>query len=582
MSEEKKFNEPIILELDGYVKPVVKESRAEDWVLYGQNNYFWDYILDRYNGSPTNSSIIDAYIDRCLGKGLSIINASNNAGEYLKVLSVLSPRETRKLVSDYILFGSVVGQVRYSKVGRKIAKIEILERKCVAPAKRNKKGEIDKYWFCQDWSKKNEFEPEPFPAFGTSNKNIEIFEIRPYKAGRDYYADPAYLSGLQYARLEEEIANFSINHIMNGLSAGFIINFNEGEPSEELKEIIERMFKMKLTGSRNAGKFILSFNNSKETAPHIEAIPSNTSHEEWQLWTNIAREQIMVAHRVTSPMLFGIKDNTGLGNNANEMREATEILHETVTRPKQNEILEVLQEILYVNDISSPLTFIPLEDKEEKEEKVKEMDDMNPAAKERQLEVEAKIQLENHNHLSKKADELIACGEEIGDDWECVLEQEVDYEMEHQYDTILELTSTGTAIPNARSEQDSEKFKIRYKYDGNRFPQREFCVKMMAANKVYRKEDIIRMGGQAVNPGFGPNGANNYSIWLYKGGPNCSHKWLRRTYVKKGRANDVDVKSPLAEVISTAEARRRGDRTRNEKEVSMKPRDMPNNGYLPK
>ena len=313
---------------------------------------------------------------------------------------------------------------------------------------------------------------------------------------------------------------------------------------------------------------MISFNDSPETAPTVTAFPTNTSHEEWQLWTDIARQQIMVSHRVTSPMLFGIKDNTGLGNNANELRESTELLHETVTRPKQNQILEVLADLFMVNNLSSPLVFIPLEDEEEKEEAKKEA---LPTEEELELSLKAE----------SKADELIQFGEPVEqDDWECILTEEVDYELEDTRDAMLQLTSTGVARPNAKSEQDSEQFKVRYQYGPQKVSanSRGFCKIMVAASKVYRKEDIIRMGSLPVNPGWGPGGSDTYSIWLYKGGGGCHHKWMRKTYVKKG--SDVDVNSPLAEIISTAEARRRGDRTVNEPQVSVKPKDMPNKGFL--
>lgn len=572
-----------VIQLSNYVKPDVVEEVSKEWVLNGKANHFFDYVIDRYNGSPTNAALNDAYIDRIYGKGLSIVNAKENAGDYASILSVLSRKEVRKIVADFQLFGSAVGQVRYGKgTKRTIAKIEHIERKMVAPNKVNSKGEVDTYWVCADWRKTNTNEPESYPAFGTSNKDIEIFEIKPYKAGKTYYSDPDYLAGLQYAKLEEEISNFSINHIMNGLSMGWVLNYNNGIPSEEIQEEIERKVMHKTTGSNNAGRVIINFNDSKETSPTIEAVPDNANHEQWQFWANEARQQLLVAHRVTTPMLFGVKDNTGFGNNANEMREGSKLLHETTIRPKQNEILDVFQELIAVNNISSPLTFIPLEDEEEKDD-IKEGKEGIENVETPPIEKEVKKPTELQLHADNCVDELVQCGEDVEqDDWTCIITEEVDYDLEDTRDAFLQLASTGTAIPNANSEQDSEQFKIRYQYA----PQaagsnsREFCKKMVAANKIYRKEDIIRMGTKPVNPGWGAGGANTYSIWLYKGGGDCHHKWLRKTYVKKGA--NVDVNSPLAEIISTAEARRRGDRTVNPAEVSMKPKDMPNNGFLKK
>lgn len=561
------FREPVIIELSNYVKPKIEERINEDWVLNGRYNGFFQYIIDRYNGSPTNAALINAYVDRIYGKGISIVNAKNNASEYARLLSILPKKELRKIVSDFKLFGSAVGQIVYAKSSkRRIVSIKHMDRISVAPSKADK-GEVKKYFVCDNWKNTLSNVPKSYPAFGYSNSApIEIFEIKPYKAGKVYFADPDYLPGLQYAMLEEEISNFSVNHIMNGLSAGVVINFNNGEPSPEIKDEMDRSIKRKLSGS-NGAKIIVSFNDSADTAPTIEAVPNNSNHEQWIFWAGEARQQLLVAHRVTSPILFGVKDNTGLGNNANEMEEGNKFLSKYTIRPLQTEILEALEEIVSVNNISSPLEFLPIEEAKDETEEEKP-DPTKPPLK-----------LEAHDNTEA----LIECGEDEDDeDWICICEEEVDYDLEDTRDEVLQLqVSTGTAIPNAKSVQDSDKFKIRYAYAPSSVSDnsRPFCQKMVSANKVYRKEDIIRMEGMAVNPGWGPEGVDNYSIWLYKGGGGCHHKWLRKTYVKKGI--DVDVNSPLAEMISTAEARRRGDKTRNEREVSMKPIDMPYEGFLP-
>jgi len=160
--------------------------------------------------------------------------------------------------------------------------------------------------------------------------------------------------------------------------------------------------------------------------------------------------------------------------------------------------------------------------------------------------------------------------------YDIVADDEVDYNEK------LEFASTGQAFPNAKSEQDSDDIIIRYRYTGNQSPEREFCRQMMSANKVYRFEDIDRMENQAVNPGFGLDGVDTYSIWLWKGGglksttfPNgtCKHKWNRVIYLKKGVS--VDVRSPLAEIISTSAARRKGYKVPvNDTKVSIAPHNM--------
>ena len=527
------YNKPRILQLSNYVKPPIVEERNKEWVLNGKNNSFFDYIIDRYNGSPTNAALIDAFIDRIYGKGISIVNSKKNASEYAALLSILRPKELRKLVSDYYLFGSCVGQIRYgSGSKRTIAKIEHLDRKMVAPEKINQKGEIEGYYISSDWTKSYLKEPKRLPAFGHSKDKAptEIFEIRPYRAGKTYYSDPEYFAGLQYAMLEEEISNFSVNHIRNGLSMGWVINFNNGIPSEEIQEEMERKVINRTTGSSNAGNVIISFNDNKETAPTVEAIPDNANHEQWQFWANEARQQLLVAHRVTSPMLFGVKDNTGLGNNANELKEGTKLLHETTIRPKQQEILDVLQEIVSVNKIASPLTFIPLEDEEEEKQEDKELG----------LPIEEVVKEQKPINMSEDswvtcANYLVSLGDEVKDyeeiDVRKVSAHTID---EDKLNMIVQLASGIGGDSRRSSEQDTSLFKIRYKYAGNASPERPFCQIVMKSNRVYRYEDLKMAEDKIVNEGFGPEGTDKYSIFLYKGGVNCKHWWQRVIYLKKG------------------------------------------------
>jgi hypothetical protein len=189
--------------------------------------------------------------------------------------------------------------------------------------------------------------------------------------------------------------------------------------------------------------------------------------------------------------------------------------------------------------------------------------------------------------------------EEFGEDidlseWDLIYKEKVDYDTDKDLDAQLEdlnnpkqsflskvfkFVSTGTARPNAKSEQDGAKFKSRYRYEGKISDNsREFCRKMIKANKIYRKEDIIKMENQVVNAGWGAKGADSYSIWLYKGGGDCGHSWSREIYAKKS-----DVKSPLAKEFTPAQTRKQGEIVpKDNKKVYEKPRDMANNGFLEK
>ena len=190
---------------------------------------------------------------------------------------------------------------------------------------------------------------------------MEILYIRPYRAGFYYYSPVDYQGGLQYAELEEEIANYHINNIQNGLAPSMLINFNNGTPDAEQRDEIERAIYEKFSGSSNAGKFILAFNDSKELAATIEPVQLTDAHQQYQFLSDEAMKKVMVSHRIVSPMLVGIKDNSGLGNNADELETASLLMDNTVIRPMQVTILDELEKILEYNGIELDIYFKTLQ-----------------------------------------------------------------------------------------------------------------------------------------------------------------------------------------------------------------------------
>ena len=195
----------------------------------------------------------------------------------------------------------------------------------------------------------------------------------------------------------------------------------------------------------------------------------------------------------------------------------------------------------------------------------------------------------------KEATELSKFIEEFGEDmpegYEILSEEEAEDEIEdfdfesELHSKYYEFASTGSAYPNRKSGQDQKSkqtdyeddiYRVRYRYTGSLSGERDFCRKMTNTNKIYRKEDIIAMGSKSVNPGWGVGGANTYSIWKWKGGALCKHKWFRIILVQDGKRPKNSDK-----IISSTEAKSRGVKLpRNAKEVSVAPHDMPNHGFV--
>jgi len=351
-----------IVNMSSYTRPEIKEQYNRDWVEYGDDNNYFSYLIDRYNGSATNNAAINGIAEMIYGKGLDAVDSKENEKDYKEMKELFTKDCMKKICYDYKMMGQAALQIIYSKDRKKIVQVEHIPVETLRAEKANNKGQIQGYYYAKDWSEiTSKLQPKRIPAFGSSNAGLEILYIKPYRAGFYYYSPVDYQGGLQYAELEEEIANYHINNIQNGLAPSMLINFNNGVPTEEQRSLIEQNIQEKFSGSSNAGRFILAFNDSKELSASIEPVILSDAHEQYKFLSDESMRKVMVSHRIVSPMLVGIKDNTGLGNNAEELQTASLLMDNTVIRPMQVTILDELERILMYNGIELDIYFKTLQ-----------------------------------------------------------------------------------------------------------------------------------------------------------------------------------------------------------------------------
>jgi hypothetical protein len=350
-----------VINLNSYSSPEVVENTKHEWVEYGEDNDYFQFLIDRYNGSATNNAAINGICEMIYGRGLDATDSKEKPEDYAQMKSLFTKECMKKVCYDYKMMGQAAVQVIYTKDRSRIAQVNHIPVETLR-AEKAKDGRVQGFYYHPKWSDlKRDEQPKRIPAFGSSKDALEILYIRPYKAGFYYYSPVDYQGGLQYAELEEEIANYHLNNIQNGLQPSMLINFNNGTPSKEIRDEIERAIYEKFSGSSNAGKFILAFNDSKELAATIEPVTINDAHQQYEFLANEAMTKVMVSHRIVSPMLVGIKDKTGLGNNAQELETASLLMDNTVIRPMQVTILDELQRILEYNEIDLDLYFMTLQ-----------------------------------------------------------------------------------------------------------------------------------------------------------------------------------------------------------------------------
>jgi hypothetical protein len=590
------MNNVHILSLNAYNSPVITESKNKDFVEYGEDNNYFQYLIDRFLYSNTNHAIITGISNMIYGKGLDATDSNRKPNEYAQMVSIVKKDCLRKVSLERKLLGMASMQIIY--LNGKVKSVEHFPMHTLRAEKCNDKGEIEAWFYHHDWANYRKGDVlKRIPAFGFGNgREVELYIIKPYISGYHYYTPIDYSGALPYAMLEQEISDYLINDVMNGFSGTKVINFNNNIPPEEKRQEVANDVKRKLTGSKG-DKVIVSFNASAENKTTVDDIPLNDAPAHYEYLAKECFEKLIVGHRVTSPMLLGIRDTGGgLGNNADEIETATRLFDNIVIRPYQLEIIEAIDEILSINGIALNLYFKTIQPLD-----FIDVNTMNAETNEEETGVKmSKVCCSTEHSLDDEtAQSLIDLGELEDENWLLIDESEVDYDNDDTENELLSnepkqsllskiynFVSTGTARPNAKSDQDENidgvRFITRYVYAGETTSNsRLFCKRMTEANKIYRKEDILRMSEAAVNKGWGPRGADTYSIWLYKGGGACHHRWNKRVYASFEGVN-IDVNSPKARIIAGRTAEKYGYTIKNPELVSQRPIDMPNKGFLPK
>lgn len=559
------MNNPIFIQLDNYNSPKIQEVQGRDWIAYGADNNYFGYILDRYRGSPTNHAIINGVADQIPGQGLNID------------LPLFPYASLHKWAFDLKCYGWYMQVIILSDNLTTIERVDYTPVQNWRAGKADETGELTNYWYSDDWTQinKKQFKPKSYPVYKSElNVYTSVLPVLPYRSGSFYYPTVDYQGGLQYAHIEEEISNFHLSNIKNGFAPGMIVNFNNGDPGQEQRDLITRDIKSKLEGTSKAGKVIVAFNDNKENAATIDTVSISDLDKQFQFLSEEAGKKLMVAHRVTSPFFFGIRDSAGFGSNADEIKNSWLLWERTVLEPFR---AIMIQNIEYIqNETGQPVTgleFVTLTPIEFKDDEP----------------VEEQMSAQTETDLM---DWIESAGETVDtNEWELIDEREVDYDNEANLDGMLlglNLASVVSGDARKKSEQDTSLFRVRYVYAPKTAGanSREFCRKMVSAGKVYRKENIPGTeDGQTltvVNPGWGPKGIDKYSVWLYKGGAKCHHFWQRQTYLKKNNKRiSVNEAKRMMLKLPPDERREAARVQKNDPRVAKLPNDMPGCAFLP-
>ena len=582
-----KISAPMLVNLGAAMpQEAVEKETPKGFVTFGEANLFPNYLIDLYYSSPVHSALTMSIAFMIAGKEFKSANpAAQREIDRLKLNAIRRP-----ITLDAKMHGGYYLEIIWSVDRSTIAKINHLPYENVRLAVANDEDVIPGVYYSKDWNdtRKKKNIPAFIPMFNTTTKADEpsqVLFVGIMTPGSAYYPKPDYYSAINYIEITRDISEFYRAFLANGMSPSYMLHMTNGIPDPEEQMAIKRNWET-MIGAKKAGKVVFTFNESADKLPRLDVIDMTQADKQWLELSVQSRENILAAHRVTSPLLFGIRDAGGLGSNADEMKQAYRIFNKNIIEPYQQIVTDSIEEVfkgmgitadVYIesNDIFSEEIAAPTVAQSATTQ-------LSAEKKKTNLDPQEKPPIFTEDDENWWCEFLEDKGEIVDEEeWELIEAEPVNLASVRSY-----------SDPDKPSEMDSGLYKVRYAYSKNiSSKSRKFCRQMANAASngfVYRYEDLTAMepDTNTLNPGLAQRGSTTYSVWLYKGGVNCKHNFERRVYFRKrekGRFiadNGLESSNP----ISVAKAIRAGmplkDIAKDFATANTRPFDMPDNGRV--
>ena len=579
---------PMLVNLGAAMPQEATEKETpKGWVTLGEANLFSNYLIDLYYSSPVHSALTMSIAFMIAGKEFKSTNpAAQREIDRLKLNAIRRP-----ITLDAKMQGGYYLEIIWSVDRTTVAKINHLPYENVRLAVANDEDVIPGVYYSKDWNdmRKKKNAPVFIPMYNPTTKSDEpsqVVFVGIMTPGSAYYPKPDYYSAINYIEITREISEFYRAFLSNGMAPSYMLHFNNGIPDPEEQMAIRRNWET-MVGAKKAGKVVFTFNESADRAPRLDIVNMTDADKQWQELSTQSRENILAAHRVTSPLLFGIRDAGGLGSNADEMKNAYRIFNKNIIEPYQQIVTDSLEEIFKGMGIIADIS-------------IESNDIFGDEIAAPTVAQSATTQLSEEKKKTNLSDpqEKPPIFTDEDENWWCeFLEDKGEIVDEEEWELIeaepVNLASVRSySDPDKPSEMDSGLYKVRYAYTKNTSAQsRKFCRQMANAAQngyVYRYEDLQAMepDTNTLNPGLAQRGSTTYSVWLYKGGVNCKHHFERRVYFRKREKGRFVADNGLesSDPISVAKAIRAGmplkDIAKDFATANTNPFDMPDNGRV--
>lgn len=341
MEENKKKIDLFLAALNPYIQTNTvsgeeKKVTGKDFIVWGENNAYPQFLWDNYLNCATLQTIINGTVDYIVGDAVESnvekykIQVNNNGETLIDIV--------KKIATDYVVFGSFALQVIRNMIGE-VNEIYWVD---INKLRSDEKNEV--FFYSDDWSKSyGRVKYITYPKFKYGDKHpSSIFYYKGHTT-RSTYGIPMWGASMKNVMIDKAITDFHLNEINNNFMGSKMISFNNGTPDDEMKTEIERNLNEKFSGTGNAGRFLISFSESKENAPEVLSLGTDDFDKRYEALETRNQEQLFIAFRAT-PLLFGMVSKTN-GFSTSEYKDSYKLFNKTVVRPIQNAIVDVFDKI---------------------------------------------------------------------------------------------------------------------------------------------------------------------------------------------------------------------------------------------
>jgi hypothetical protein len=343
-------------------------KRGSDFIWYGADNLFPQHTIDLYQNSATHNALVNSISAWIYGDGIDADNKERHAEDWVKFNKLINKKigknDIQLMCMDLKLHGGFYISFTYSLDRTEIVEMEVLPFETMRSGHVDEDGKGDWYYYSQDWSAGSRAKYSELKAFDPSSKSVyptQVLCVKMNSVGSYYYPKPDYIGAWNYIELDKNVSQYHLSQIEKGLAPSFVINFANGIPPRQKREEIKRTIETELAGSTNAGKFLCTFSDGRDTTPEITPVPLSDADKQYQFLSEEITKKVMISHRVVSPRLFGVIDSAGLGNNAEELQTASALFEQTIIDPFRDVIIDALKVLMNECGMTLSLYFKPFD-----------------------------------------------------------------------------------------------------------------------------------------------------------------------------------------------------------------------------